>query len=252
MSLILHKGGTLVPFEQVLSVPVPPPEGAWRAVPHAEVYREFENQLGLADLRVTNAQHALACEGQRYFSLLDVQSAQAPEGVGFVVAIRNSHDKTFSIQGTAGHRVFVCDNLAFNGTVRFTRKHTAHALADLPLRVSNMVGQLARLFTDQSARVEAYRACEISSDALAHDLIVRLLLAGAICNRDVVHVVNEWRKPSHEEFAPRNLWSLSNAVTEVHKRVGDPAALFQRGHAMTSILDGAAGLMFEEPAALSS
>lgn len=35
--------------------------------------------------------------------------------------------------------------------------------------------------------------------------------------RNLARIVGEWRKPSHVEFAPRTVWSLLNAYTEVAK-----------------------------------
>jgi hypothetical protein len=35
--------------------------------------------------------------------------------------------------------------------------------------------------------------------------------------RQFMKVSREWRKPQHEEFEPRNMWSLYNAFTEVYK-----------------------------------
>ncbi len=59
-----------------------------------------------------------------------------------------------------------------------------------------------------------------------------------------------WRMPyglawwyvqtAHEEFAPRNLWSLHNAFTEVYK--GNLLALPKRSQALHSIFDPFAGL----------
>ena len=37
--------------------------------------------------------------------------------------------------------------------------------------------------------------------------------------RFITDVVKEWNEPRHEDFAPRNLWSLHNAFTEVQKQM---------------------------------
>jgi hypothetical protein len=62
----------------------------------------------------------------------------------------------------------------------------------------------------------AYRH-EPVQDWRPHDLVIRAVDCRAITRSQVPGLVQEWRKPSHREFCPRNLWSLFNAFTEIHK-----------------------------------
>jgi hypothetical protein len=41
--------------------------------------------------------------------------------------------------------------------------------------------------------------------------------AGIVSSRQISALINEWRKPSHDAFLPRNGWSLYNAATHVLK-----------------------------------
>ena len=54
-------------------------------------------------------------------------------------------------------------------------------------------------------------------------------------------VLGEWRKPPHEEFRPRNAWSLFNAFTEAQKGL-NPNALIARTQALHGLFDGLVGL----------
>ena len=45
--------------------------------------------------------------------------------IGFELGIRNAIDKSMSVGVVAGDRVFVCDNLAFIGSLIAFRKHTS-------------------------------------------------------------------------------------------------------------------------------
>jgi hypothetical protein len=56
----------------------------------------------------------------------------------------------------------------------------------------------------------------------------------------IADVLDQWEKPAHQEFAPRNLWSLHNSFTEVYK--GNLIALPKRSQALHSIFDPFAGL----------
>ena len=96
------------------------------------------------------------------------------------------------------------------------RKHTRFIGRDLDRLIYSAVGKLADLREKQLVRFAAYKGRELS-DIETHDLIIRALLARVVVGEQVAKVVGEWRKPAHEDFAPRNVWSLFNDFTEVLK-----------------------------------
>ena len=59
-------------------------------------------------------------------------------------------------------------------------------------------------------------------------------------NRTIPEVLKEWREPRHEEFQPRNIWSLFNAFTEALK--GNLIELPRRTEALHGLLDSHVGL----------
>ena len=134
-----------------------------------------------------------------------------------------------------GNHVFVCDNLSFSGDVTVARKHTRFITRDLDRLIYFAVGKLADLRQKQLARFAAYKGRELS-DVEAHDLIVRALLAHIISGEAVTKVVGEWRRPAHDEFAPRNVWSLFNDFTEVLKGIA-PQAAVRRTMTLHGLLD---------------
>ena len=115
-----------------------------------------------------------------------------------------------------GNRVFICDNLSFSGDVTVARKHTRFIGRDLDRLIYAAVGRLADMRVKQEVRFAAYRNGQLT-DPEAHDLIIRAMLARIVSGAQVAQVVDEWQKPAHEEFAPRNVWSLFNDFTEVLK-----------------------------------
>jgi len=130
-SLLLHCGGTTVTREDLLAVPTPPATGTWFPLPHLELLTEVEELLTGAGFELESSAHALSHDGARYFGVIQVRlPAKEDNGYGWVVGLRNSHDKTYPAGLVAGTRVFVCDNLAFTGEVRLTRKHTRHAVRE--------------------------------------------------------------------------------------------------------------------------
>lgn len=242
--MLLHCGGGMVHRDEVYGVATPSGTDTWYPLPHSGVLTEVESQLQAAGFLITNEGHALSHEGARYFGLLEVTTPGDGGGedrdYSWVVGIRNSHDKTYPAGLVAGSKVFVCDNLAFTGEVKISRKHTRFAARDLRHLTSRAVGQLGDRFHALDRRIDAYRDKQVS-DRLAHDTVVRALDCRAIVTSQIPDVLAEWRKPSHEEFATRDAWSLFNAFTEVSKGI-NPNTMVNRTQALHGLFDGLVGL----------
>ena len=168
-------------------------------------------------MRVTDQTHALTKDGARYFGLLQVEMpTQRGSDYSYVLGMRNAHDQSFSASISAGSRVFVCDNLAFTGEITIARKHTRFMERDLPILTARAVGLLAQKYTSMDERIALYKSSQMN-DSTAHDLIIRALDCGAITNNQIPKIVAEWRKPRHQEFSERTVWSLMNSFTEIAK-----------------------------------
>src|SRR6185312_10695181 len=153
-----------------------------------------------------NEAHALWSDGLRYFGLLEVTNGHLAEDYGLVIGLRNSHDKSFPAAIAMGSCVFVCDNLAFSAEVTIARRHTRFIERDLPRIVHTAVGRLADLRGKQDERIRTYKATKITN-AAAHDLVIRAIDASVLPVTQVPALLEEWRKPSHKEFAEsRTIW----------------------------------------------
>lgn len=214
--LLLHCGARAVAREALEAVPIPLATRTWQPVGHEMVLRMAEAALRGRGLSITAEAHSLTADGSRYFGLLAVGHASRADGFGWVLGIRNSHDKTFPAGLVAGMQVLVCDNLSFAGEVKLSRKHTRYVIRDLPHMAVDAVDRIRRLWSFQGDRVAAYRNSRLTEKS-AHDLIIRAADAEAIVPRVIPKVLHEWREPSHAEFRPRSAWSLFNAFTEVMK-----------------------------------
>ena len=240
--LLLHCGAQVVERRSVFDIPTPKATETWYPLPHRDLIQEVEGQLDAAAFTITAESHALSHGGARYFGLFEVRVTghDRERDYSWIVGIRNSHDKVYPAGLVAGTRVFVCDNLSFTGEVKISRKHTRFAVRDLRHLTARAVGQLGDRFNRIDQRIEAYRARSLN-DPQAHDLVIRAVDCRAITTSQVPDVLREWRKPTHEEFAMRNAWSLFNAVTEIHKGLNPHAAL-ARGEALHGLFDQLVGL----------
>jgi hypothetical protein len=127
---------------------------------------------------------------------------------------------------TVGYRVFVCDNMAFHGD--FTpvlAKHSKHFSLVDSLAVG--VDRMQRNFEPMQRQVEAWQRLQLP-DIQAKLVIYRAFVEGELeVPRHLARRVHDlYFDPSHPEFAPRTMWSLSNAFTSGLKEL-EPVPQFK-------------------------
>jgi hypothetical protein len=246
LTLSLHRGAKEVERATVNRCKTPEGTDTWHPIGHRLLLDTIEQQLKGNDFQVTDQVHGLGHGGNRYFGLLRIESKIHPANpeYSWVLGLRNSHDKAFPAAVAAGSHVFCCDNLAFHSEIRLDRRHTKHIERDLPNVVSRAVGRLSERWTDLDKRIAAYKDRPLT-DVEAHDLMIRCMDAGAVGIQAVPLVLKEWRTPKHEEFAPRNVWSLFNDFTEVLKK-SNIFKLAPRSEALHGVMDAACGLLIKE------
>ncbi len=240
--MLLHCGGQIIERDALFEIETPRPTETWFPLPHRHLVEEVESQLIETGFDLLRSTHAVSHDGNRYFGVLEVspQGNNVSNGHGWVVGLRNSHDKRFPAGLVAGTRVFVCDNLSFSGLIQIRRKHTRFAVRDLRQLTARAVGQLGERLVGMETRITAYHNLQLTSSQ-AHDLVVRATDCRAITTSQIPEVLAHWRKPGHEEFRPRNGWSLWNACTEVFKSV-NPHTAIARCEALHGLFDGVSGV----------
>lgn len=245
--LMLHCGGQLATREQVAQVVTPAITSTWHPVPHITLIEHVEKALENFQMRVVTSAFALAKAGERFFGLMQIAQADREEkDYGYVLSLRNAHDKAWQIMMGVGSNAFVCDNLAFSAEIQVLRKHTNRVMIDLPNLVGRATGQLAERWSDQGTRIEAYKTHELT-DSQANDLIVRAYEGGVAPITVLPEVIKEWRTPRHPEFAEhKNVWRLFNAFTEGLK--GNLWALPKRTQSLHALMDGQVGLLARQTA----
>jgi hypothetical protein len=241
-NLVLHCGARSVERQAIEFADTPAGSPTWVPVPHHRLLEQVESTLVAGGMTVVNQAHALWQDGLRYFGLLEVMNGQTHDDYGLVIGLRNSHDKSFPAAIALGSAVFVCDNLAFSAEVTISRRHTRFIERDLPRVVHTAVGRLADMRGQQDERIDAYKESELS-DPAAHDLLIRAVDARVLPVTQVPAVLEEWRAPSHEEFAVdgKTVWRFHNAMTHVWKG-RNLAALPHRSQALHGLLDAVGGL----------
>ena len=236
-NLLMHCGGSEVTRDEIVDAPTPERTNTWVPVAHSRLLELAQSTIEAQGYAVTNEAHGLWGDGARYFGLMELVGGNTDDDYSLVLGLRNSHDKTFPASLALGSQVLVCDNLSFFGEVVLTRRHTRFIERDLPGVVTQAVGRLSEMRTQQADRIDAYKQKRIQ-DRTAHDLMVRAVDSRVIPVTQLPLVVKEWREPSHDKFTEngRSVWRLFNAFTESFK-TRSLEMLPRRSQALHGLLD---------------
>ena len=214
-ALILHCGAREVIRGELDLIEAPPPTTSWYPLKHSTVVTAVEGTLDRAGFSIVKSRLSVSHDGFRFFGVLDLAS-QIGSSESLSIGIRNSNDKSFPIGFCCGARTFVCDNLAFSAEIVIARKHTRFGENRYREGIANAVGTLPQFVANETQRIEAMKAHELSDDQ-ANSLILQSAEKQVIGWRCIPNVLREWRAPTQEAFQPRTTYSLLNAFTEVLK-----------------------------------
>jgi hypothetical protein len=222
--ILLHQGGWSADKADLAAVPVPEPTPSYHPVPYDRFVEEVELHVSRFGLQVTSSEFALAREGRQVFGVLTCGSGQPNGDYALAIGLRSSYDRSLAVGMVAGTRVFCCDNLAFSGEVKMSRKHTANVFRDLPDLIYRMLSQVSSMRERIAAEVVSMQARELTPMESDH-LIVEAIRVRAVSASWLPKVLQGWEKPHHEEFRSRTAWSLFNAFTEIQKGLSPRAQM---------------------------
>ena len=112
-TLVAHCGTQKMSRDELARLPVPAATGTFKPIPHHEVVNALVETLGFRRIGVVRDEYAASADGMRMFGVLDLETGF--EGCRFSIGVRNANDKSMRLALTVGYRVFLCDNLAFQG-----------------------------------------------------------------------------------------------------------------------------------------
>jgi hypothetical protein len=222
--LLAHCGTNKITREQLSRVPTPEGTPTHHPLAHSSVVEALLESLSFRHISVVRDEYAVSEDGMKMFGVLDLETAF--EGCRFSIGIRNSNDKSMRLAMTVGYRVFVCDNMAFQGDFSpVLAKHTKKfSLIDA---VSVGVDRMQRNFDPMRLQVAAWKANLIENE-VAKLVIYKAFIEGALeAPKHLARRVHEiYFNPQFEEFFPPTRWSLANAFTSAFKEL-DPIPQFK-------------------------
>lgn len=232
-AVLLSKTGK-VTREELALVTTPAGTATHRPVPHHEVVKALVETLALRHIAPVREEYAVSKDGMKLFGIVELETMF--QGCRFAIGIRNAHDKSMRLAMTVGYRVLVCDNMAFSGD--FTPVLAKHSKnLNLVHAVEIGVSDMQRNFEPMTKQVERWRESQLT------DVTAKLIIYQAFIESEIdlpkhlaVPVHELYFHPEHEEFAPRSMWSLSNAFTSALKRL-DPVPQYRAAAKLAAFLE---------------
>ena len=226
MTLLLHQGGQECSLQDLRDIPMPAETRSFKPVSHYDLAVNIAKVAGelLSEFTLKSSQYGVARDGGQLFGVHTFQNSNTE--LGLSIAFRNSLDKSLSVGMAFGASVFVCDNLALQGEIIKIRKHTTNIHTDLEEMILTGVYRARTSFISAVDDARLMQQIEISTDGAYHAL-GHLFGHKVLSPRQMPVALKEWNLPSHEEFEPRTLWSLYNAVTEALKS-SPPQSIMER------------------------
>ena len=212
-TLMNHCGARQVNASELATIEPPAPTQTWFPLAHRVVLDSVCGTLEGAGYMICRSRLSVSHGGARFFGTLDLTTSVS-EGVTLAVGIRNSNDQSFPIGFCCGQRVFVCDNLAFTSEIVVSKKHTRFGQERYLEGLARAVGSLDQYRQSAVGWIGRMQSFELGDD-LANSLLLQAYERKIVGLRLLPLVVDEWRKPTREEYRPRTAYSLFNCFTEV-------------------------------------
>jgi len=222
--LITQCGSRKLSREELAVIPTPEGTPTHRPLPHHEIVEALVETLSFRHISIVRDEYAVSKDGMKMFGVLDLETVF--QGCRFAIGLRNSNDKSMRLALTVGYRVLVCDNMAFHGDFSpVLAKHTKHLSVIDTLSVG--VDRMQRDFEPMQKQVASWTESRLA-DETAKLTIYRAFVEGELdAPRHLARRIHDlYFNPQIEGFAPRTMWSLSNAFTSAFKEL-DPIPQFK-------------------------
>jgi hypothetical protein len=232
--LLAHAGSEKCTREDLAIIPAPEATDTFKPIPHITLVNSLLETLAFRHINVVKDEYAVSKDGMKLFGLVELETTF--DGCRFALGLRNANDKSMRLGLTVGFRVFVCDNMAFSGD--FTpvlAKHSKHFNLEDALAVG--VDRMQRNFAPMQKQVSGWKEAQIT-DTEAKLTIYKAFIEDQLeAPKHLAKEVNKlYFNPEYPEFAPRTMWSLTNAFTSAFKSL-DPIPQFRATAALGQFLN---------------
>jgi hypothetical protein len=221
--LSAHKDTNLVTRETLRALPEVIGTDSFKPVAHIELIETFEKELNRRDIQIVRDQFAISKDGMRLFGTFDL-TLNGIDGMMAALGFRTANNRTMALQGIAGMRVSVCDNMAFSGeTIILRRRHTSGLnLLDEIVEALNQYESHYRRLKLEIVDLQNYVMEDVAAKVLMHDIFAKQIMPVRFMPTVSNVYFNEYvtnEEPKYAAFRERTGWNLLNAFTEVAKEM---------------------------------
>jgi uncharacterized protein DUF932 len=192
-----------------------------KPIPHIALIETLQAEVEARGWLIKREQLALGREGAALFGVMDLVLPNSDlvvvEGQGISFGFRNSTDSSLGLQGVAGSRVFVCDNLALSGSMFAIKRKNTTGL-DLGAAIAWAFDKFLK--HARNLGINIARLAETTLDDAAAKLRIYDVFAKHIIPIRLFDDVNRFYFKADEntpDCQPRTAWGLHNAFTRAMK-----------------------------------
>lgn len=205
------KGSRIVTPAELEVLPAPVPQGPWhKPIPHFDVVTALHAEADRRSLEIVRQEWALAKNDQRLFGVIEFEGRHKVDGIenAWSFGIRNSIDCSIALQGVAGTRTFVCDNLALSGEAFvLSRKNTLH------VHLGSIIRRAYDRYLREQERVDA--TWKVLAESPIDDDRAKAIILDAFVKENVA-AVKYLPAVANEYFARKWHFGPANAITDEH------------------------------------
>jgi hypothetical protein len=232
-----------VPLQELYKVPLPEKTDSYIPVSYPWLIDMGKSVFEERGFKLKNENYGLSCKGKRMVAMLEFEHEDLNDKeMGFFWGLLSSYDKSTANISALGGKVFVCENKAVSGDLRFARRHTLNVKEDFRYMIGDHADQALPMFTDMVKQREVLKTIPITHKQGFH-LIGEVLgeweqnSRGFLSPNQGTRAIKAWRshltsiqdenqnKMIDHPFKERNMWNWYQACTEALKSTAAHAQL---------------------------
>jgi hypothetical protein len=223
----MARGSRFVNIDELKQIGTPEPTHSYQPISHFDLSRSIRtiSQDVLASYELATESYEVAQNDHQLFSVLSFSHKETD--MRLAVGFRNSTNRSLSVGVCIGSQIVVCSNLMFSahgGGIVVMRKHSKNLLVGLEDLTISTLFKAQYTFNQLIKDASLMKAITLTDDQ-AFQHLGRLYGHGVLSPRQMPVALEQWINPVHEEFRPRTLFSLYQAVTESLKTTPPANAL---------------------------
>ena len=216
-----------VPYSAIIDqelCPIPEKTDSYQPLSNAQQIGIVRRAMEARGFSLIQQRYGLSCKGKRMVFLQAWDHPDLPKDrdMHLFTGGLNSYDKSVAAKLGLGGSLFVCENLQMAAEIELHRRHTLNVIDDFEYLVEVAADKALPMFLDLTDDMERLKKVKIDQVGGYHLLGEALGAWGTedefLSPQQVNAACKAWKKPLHESFADRNLFSWYQAANEALKK----------------------------------